>query len=349
MLKGKWLSAIIALLLCLTLSPVHTSAAEAPAFTMRLDQERHELGQMMTVTVEASGLTDLYGFELVFGYDQTRLKLLGANSQLKGFSIKPIAGDGGQIVFAHTKTGAVAGDNGALTLCTLTFEALAEGETSVRLISAKLVDSKLKASQPTARTELTSVIGKPIVRHTFTDLEGHWAKAKVERAADLGIAAGYADGTFRPNRPVTRAEFAAMLARALVLDLKKAEQAAFKDQAELPVWSRPYVAAVAAEGYIKGYADGTFRPNQLITRAEMTVILTRALNVIAEPGKQAAFADRASIPAWAEPSIAAAVDMKLVQGKGANTFAPNDTATRAEAVTLLLRMLDQRVVAADAS
>ncbi len=361
--KRKWLSAMTALLLCLALLPVQAGAAGAPAFSIKQDRERYELGQMVTVTVDATGLADMYGFELVIEYDAAKLRLLGAKSGLQGFSIKPIA-DSGRMVFAHTKTGAVSGENGAVMLSTLAFEALAEGKAAIRLVSAKLVDSKLKATQPEARAELSTSIGKPAVRLLFTDLAGHWAKANIERAADLGIAAGYADGTFRPNRSVTRAEFAAMLVRALGLNATESEgtagsqpaagvgpaaQTAFKDQDGIPAWALSYVKTAAASGYIKGYEDGTFRANQLITRAEMTVILTRVLNVITEPGRQTSFADRGDIPAWAEPAIAEAVAQGLVHGKGANRFAPNDSATRAEAVTLLLRTLDRQVVVADAS
>ncbi|WP_169081760.1 S-layer homology domain-containing protein [Paenibacillus sp. PL91] len=347
-MKLKRLTAIIALLLCFSLFPAVAGAASAPSFTMNLTKQKQSVGQMFTVTVEGSGLTDMYAFELTFNYDSTRLKLLGAKSDIKGFSIKPITGKN-EIVFAHTKTGAIAGENGELTLCTLTFEALAEGEASIELTAAKLVDSKLKATMPAAAFQLTSSIGKQAERPHFIDMDNHWAKANVERAIDLGIVNGYTDGTFKPGRSITRAEFTAMLVRSLGIQASESGAAAFTDSAKIPSWARPYAHTAAVHGYVKGYEDGSFRAELPITRAEMTVILTRVLGLTIDTNQRTTFADRDQIPAWAEPAIAAGVEISLVQGRGGNRFAPNAQATRAEAVTLMLNMLDKRVVEADAS
>ncbi|WP_419873664.1 S-layer homology domain-containing protein [Candidatus Pristimantibacillus sp. PTI5] len=340
-MKLRWLSAAITLLLCFSLFPAAAGAASSPAFTMSLSKEKQAVGQMVTVTVDGAGLTDMYAFELTFGFDSKRLKLLGAKSEIKGFSIKPII-ENNKIVFAHTKTGAVAGENGKLTLCTLTFEALAEGQASIELTGAKLVDSKLKATQPAAAFRVTSSVSGHADSIHFSDMVNHWARTNVERAVELGIVNGYGDGTFMPGRSITRAEFTAMLVRALEIPAADSETAAFSDTADIPSWARAYARIAADRGFIKGYEDGSFRANQPVTRAEMTVILTRVLGLTIDLNDRTAFADRDQIPAWAEPSIAAAVEIALVQGQGGNRFAPNASATRAEAVTLMLNMLDKK-------
>lgn len=345
-MKLRWLSAMLTLLLCFSLFPAAAGAASSPEFTMSLAKEKQLVGQMITVTVDGAGLTDMYAYELTFNYDSKRLKLLGAKSDIKGFSIKPII-ENNKIVFAHTKTGAIAGENGKLTLCTLTFEALAEGKASIELTAAKLVDSKLKATQPAAAFQLiSSISGKAESAH-FNDMENHWARTNVERAVGLGIVNGYGDGTFKPGRSITRAEFTAMLVRALEIQTADTVTTAFSDTANIPSWARPYALAAADKGFIKGYEDGSFRANLPITRAEMTVILTRVLGLTIDIDQRTTFADRDQIPAWAEPSIAAGVENSLVQGRGGNRFAPNASATRAEAVTLMLNMLDKRVVEAE--
>lgn len=344
-MKSRWLPVILVLLLCLSLFPAAAGAANTPSFTMNLLKDNQAVGQMVTISVDGSGLTDMYGFELKFKYDSKKLKLLSVQSNIQGFSINPIK-EKDEIVFAHTKTGAIAGENGKLTLCTLTFEALAEGRANIQLTGAKLVDSKLKATQPTANFQLVSNIGKQTVRPQFNDIGKHWAKGNIERAIDLGIVNGYSDGTFKPDRIVTRAEFAVMLVKALGLTTEVSAASSFTDGAKIPSWARPYAEAAANKGIIKGYGDGSFRASNPITRAEMTVMLTRVLNPIIDPERRTTFTDHNQIPAWAEPSIAAAVEIGLVQGRGGNRFAPNESATRAEAVTLVLNMLDRLVVEA---
>ncbi|SFD66052.1 hexosaminidase [Paenibacillus catalpae] len=90
---------------------------------------------------------------------------------------------------------------------------------------------------------------------------------------------------------------------------------------------------------IKGYKDGSFLPNALISRIEMTAMLMRTLS---EQSTHAStdFADDRLIPAWAKSYVAAAYDAGIVKGRGNNRFIPEATATRAEAVTMVLHLLD---------
>ncbi|MBD3922391.1 5'-nucleotidase C-terminal domain-containing protein [Paenibacillus sp. PR3] len=172
----------------------------------------------------------------------------------------------------------------------------------------------------------------------------YWAAAGIQNAVERGIASGYPDGTFRPDGATTRAEFAAMLGRAFGLKGDAANASAkFTDWSRVPEWARAFVAQEAAAGIIGGYADGTFRPSEKITRAEMVVMIVRALGL--EPSKQGAanaaslpFTDAASIPAWAVPYFAAANEAGLIQGLG-DKLDPNAKATRAEVVTLLVDVL----------
>jgi hypothetical protein len=132
-----------------------------------------------------------------------------------------------------------------------------------------------------------------------------------------------------------------MLSRALHLpDGSKGIQ--FKDQARIPKWGISSVAAVSEAGLIAGFADNTFRPGQPITRAELAAIAVRALNLKLEPNASLSFNDSDAVPKWAIPYIAAAVKAGLFEGIGNNRFAPNEPATRAEAVTLILSLLDSK-------
>ncbi|MEK0313474.1 S-layer homology domain-containing protein [Cohnella sp. 56] len=177
----------------------------------------------------------------------------------------------------------------------------------------------------------------------FADTANHWAREAIRRAVGLGIAAGYGDGTFRPGAEVTRGEFAVFLSRALKSAAAGEGAAALSDLDETPAWAKAHAAAVTAAGWMQVYEDGSFRAGRLITRAELAVIVARAAGLDAADdasGGIGAFADGADIPAWAKPGIAAAAAAGLVQGIGNGRFGPAAHATRAEALTLIMRLLD---------
>lgn len=111
--------------------------------------------------------------------------------------------------------------------------------------------------------------------HSFRDVpQGAWYNAAVATMAKLKIITGYPDGTFQPDAPVTRAEFAAIAAR---FDEKSARTtASFRDI--YGHWAGRYISRSAELGWIRGYTDNTFRPDQSITRAEAMALINRVLN-----------------------------------------------------------------------
>ncbi|WP_025700518.1 S-layer homology domain-containing protein, partial [Paenibacillus durus] len=172
------------------------------------------------------------------------------------------------------------------------------------------------------------------------DIDGHWAAFAINKAVELGFAKGYADGTFRPNQTVNRAEFITLLMRAVKhADTGKALD--FKDAGKIPAWSQSFIAQALDAGIIAGYNDNTFRPEQVITRAEMAALIVRAGGVQVNPKAVLSFADAKDAPKWAVPYIAAIKDAGLVNGIGQNRFAPNQSVTRAEAVTIILGLLQR--------
>jgi len=175
---------------------------------------------------------------------------------------------------------------------------------------------------------------------TFSDISGHWAENAIRQAMGSGIVDGYPDGTFKPNRTVTRAEFAVMLMNALKpsaegTDLK------FADAATIPSWARQAVAQAVQAGIVNGYDDGSFRPDAEIARSEMAAMIAKALQLTGDPKASSGFADDRSIPSWARGAAAALKEFGIMGGSGANLFNGSSKTTRAEAVTVLLRMLAQ--------
>ncbi len=174
---------------------------------------------------------------------------------------------------------------------------------------------------------------------SFADIAGHWAMNDIEAMAVKGIVNGVTATTFEPDRAITRAEFATLLVKGL--GLTSSATTGFMD-VQTGGWYAPYVNAAANAGLIVGY-DGYFRPDDLITREEMAVIIAKAYAF--RGGKAAAgsigkFADIADISDWARSYVDTVTSAGLISGMTEDTFVPQDNATRAQAVSLLKRLLD---------
>ncbi|WP_419876154.1 asparaginase domain-containing protein [Candidatus Pristimantibacillus sp. PTI5] len=172
----------------------------------------------------------------------------------------------------------------------------------------------------------------------FTDIAGHWAEAAIKEAVASGIVKGYMDGNFKPNNTVTRAEFAVMLMGALKAEGEGAALA-FTDQAKIAAWAKEAVAHAVKAEIISGYPDGTFRPGANILRMEMVSMIAGGAGLTLDPNAVTSFADNDDIPAWAMGAVKAVSDKGIIQGRTGNVFAPKATASRADAITVIMNML----------
>ena len=134
----------------------------------------------------------------------------------------------------------------------------------------------------------------------FSDVSrDDWFNNPVSTMAELGIVKGYPDGTFRPNEPITRAEFAAIAAR--FDESTRYGETRFTDVAGH--WAIREIAKAYNNGWIKGYPDNTFRPNRNITRAEAMTLINRVLNRAPETEKDLLsnmnkWSDNMDVDAW---------------------------------------------------
>ena len=172
---------------------------------------------------------------------------------------------------------------------------------------------------------------------TFSDLPGdYWAKEAVEQIASLGVLTGYPDGTFRPNAPITRAEFAAILVKLKSPGaLKPAGEASFSDVTG-ESWASGYMEKAAALGLITGYPDGTFRPTVKIDRVDAVVILTRFASLPATYVLTDAYED-ISAEHWANNLISAAKAAGFLSFIKGEEFEPARLFTRGETCWVLAR------------
>lgn len=179
-------------------------------------------------------------------------------------------------------------------------------------------------------------------RKGFADLPaGHWASDAVSYLAARQIATGTSSDRFEPQRSVTRAEFAALIARAMGLEAKQA--AAFAD---VPgdAWYAASVAAVHEAGIVQGRSEAVFEPNAVITREEMAVMLVRAYHAkhpanSGVSGVDTVFTDAGRISPWARDAVQTAAKLGLLTGSGNGLLLPQGQTTRAESAQVIYRLL----------
>lgn len=168
----------------------------------------------------------------------------------------------------------------------------------------------------------------------FSDTEWIWAKETIAQMADKRIVKGFPDGTFLPHKGVSRAEFITLIGNTLGWT---SETTGVKFKDVIPAWAQGSIAAAVNRGIVKGYDDGTFKPNKVITRAEMAVILDKALN-LPQSGRPSAYKDAKDIPAWAVQSIRNTKVAGVMKGSD-NVFRPREVANRAEATAVMANIL----------
>ncbi|WP_018883955.1 S-layer homology domain-containing protein [Paenibacillus massiliensis] len=218
---------------------------------------------------------------------------------------------------------------------------------SVRHVPTKVVNNggTYYAQINSLTNSIYSVVWHPT---EFSDVASHWSKAAVNDMGSRMIIEGTGDGQFSPNRDITRAEFAAILVRGLGL---ASEQGGtdFSDVKQGD-WYNKAVSTAQAYELIGGYEDGTFRPNDKITREQAMVMLAKAMKLTGLQDKQSAtstatvlgsFKDAAAVSSWAQGSVADSVQAGIVSGRGAAELAPKQHMTRAEVAAIIQRLLQQ--------
>lgn len=180
---------------------------------------------------------------------------------------------------------------------------------------------------------------------SFRDVtSAHWAFASVERAAELGLVTGYSDGTFRPDTPVTRAQFVLMLWR-MCGKPAAAKAASFADASA--DWYQDALSWAVEKGYVNGLSDTRFGPDAPITRQQAMAILFRlnggqsGTELTLTGIYEQTFADSTTIASWAKDATWWAVYHELVSGVGGSRIAPEANASRAQIAAILLRYADK--------
>ena len=163
----------------------------------------------------------------------------------------------------------------------------------------------------------------------------HWAFEYIADLAERGVIDGYDDGSFKPERTVSRAEWAKIMVDAAGVTVND-DGIYFNDMSNH--WANKYVNA--AMNYLTGYADGSYRPDQTAVREDVTVAMVKLKGYDMSEVDYSVlsnFTDNDSISSYAKAYVAMAISKDLINGFEDNTFRGQDTLTRAEAATLLYR------------
>ena len=201
----------------------------------------------------------------------------------------------------------------------------------------------------------------------LSDLEGHWAQKEVEAAVASGWVDGYPDGSFKPEKSITRAEFTKMLLDAIHLTPDSETVAWMKAHAKMEdIWGDPteytpklydmsghwltsqgWLDAALYSGMVvpDDYNGKNFRPEKAIARYEIALMTDRALGLV-YPASQPVegelpFTDKEEILDWMKGYVNESVKAGVLKGYPDGSFQPNKTSTRAEAVVMIQRMLEK--------
>jgi parallel beta-helix repeat protein len=208
--------------------------------------------------------------------------------------------------------------------------------TGVNMIA---VGNKVDAKKITGLVELIA-IARP-KSDSLSDIKGHWAEEYILALAKKDIIGGFNDGTFKPDDPVTRAQFAAILSKAFAAKPPVRASSMFKDVPE-NFWAFKAIDAVQTKGFMSGFKNEVFLPSENIPRVQVLVALVSGW--LLQGGKienlAKSFDDVDQIPDYAVQAIATAIVNKLVLNyPNQKSLEPKRNATRAEVAAFVYQML----------
>ncbi|QRN84769.1 S-layer homology domain-containing protein [Clostridia bacterium] len=182
----------------------------------------------------------------------------------------------------------------------------------------------------------------------FTDIENHWAQNSIHEMGARMVVSGIGNNEYAPNSQVNRAEFATILVKALGLEAGNGSEN-FTDVSETD-WYASYITTAVQYGLIAGYSDGTFRPEEEITREQVMAIVARTMKLTGMEaslrddevaGLFAEYEDAELVANYARNSVATCLKTGLISGRTDVTLAPQKGMSRAEIAVVIERLLQK--------
>ena len=371
----KLTSVLLALIMALSL--VTTALAAETTLTVGAPAKLPKAGETFTVTVDISGNPGLCAAQYTLTFDKSvvQCESVRLGRVLSGMLSATNPDASGGAIIACASADAKMGDG---MLAEYTFKVLRSGDAKFALVdgvftnaAGKAVATNVKALAVTKPTTPTTPVtpvtpgtgeqgeqGEPgeepaaqlLEKTSFTDVSaGFWGHAYIEKAAQLGLVTGNPDGTFAPDKPMTRAEFVTILRRL------SGDTGASPDKGFADVKAGDWFCDAANWAADKGYATGDgvhFNPSGRITRQEVVTILFRyhggmggmeAMLGAFGVDNLSAFSDRGAVSSWALDAMHWAVYNGLMNGKSATTLEPLSSASRAEITAIFVRYIEKNL------
>ncbi|QUH25478.1 S-layer homology domain-containing protein [Serpentinicella alkaliphila] len=220
-----------------------------------------------------------------------------------------------------------------------------EADGTVRHVPTEVIviDGKYYAKINSLTNSTYSVVWHPL---EFKDAENHWAKAAINDMGSRMVVSGVDNDMYEPDRDITRAEFAAIMVRAL--GLKPGEGMNPFEDVKVSDWYSDYIETAVAYKIISGYGNGNFGPMDKITREQAMTMISRAMNITELKAELVngeieklleGFGDGVQSADYAKRAIAACVKSGIVSGRSDNMIAPKDNITRAKVAAIMQRLL----------
>ena len=362
-MKKNRITAVL-LSLCLMLQLTVGARAAGTALQLELPSELPAVGETFQVQVHLQDSPGIHALQFTLAFDDAVVDCveIGQGEIVSGmiWATDPDAEGGAAI--AAVSPHATDQDG---TVSTMTFQVLKEGDPAIKLEHVLLggrsggglpctMETVSQEVPPTEDSEGVPPVQRPEdrpaeghARQRFTDVPAeHWAYDYITRAADLGLVSGYDDGTFRPGKPVTRAQFVTMLWRMA----GKPDADAKTGFADVPddAWCAEAVSWAVGSGIVNGVTESTFAPDRLLTRQQAAVLLFRfsgsisGMETVLYELYDQQFADSADLGSWSRNAVYWAVYNGIMTGVTDSSLAAGETAGRGQIAAILLRYADRQ-------
>lgn len=362
------MSLLLAALLVWTLAFPATAAGGA-VFEVRVPRTLPRADDVFTVEVALTGNPGFAAAQFTLAYDKAKLTCLRADlgellrgtvsvtnpdasdgALIAGATLTPVTADGvlGEFVF-RAKTDL---DELDLTLRDVVFEDMERmspqySTRTVTVAEAAVAPNPTVTAQPGTSSlgDMSELVDGAAAQPIFRDTADHWGAKWIERAVARQLFNGYPDGTFQPDKEISRAEFVTVLWR-MAGSPEPTLAASFAD-VPADVWYAEAVAWAKESGCVNGRTPTAFEPQATLQRQEaMKIIYNYASGV---PGTElmftqtydAEFADSAEIASWGRPAMYWAYYRGLISGVGGSRLDPRGSMTRAMVAKVLINYLDK--------
>lgn len=330
----KKLTALLLACLLLVGMVLPVSAAETPVLYGTVEA----MGGTVTVTIRLKGGADVGSGAFSLSYD-TSLTLEKAE---KGYSRSAVnTKQPGKIQCNWVGT---VGEKDQ-TVLTLTFTKAAKKDYVFHVTGAKVAGKEYNSTQ-IKDFDLKLQGGSTCPAEAYKDVDlDSWYHDAVDYVLENNLMVGTSATTFAPNVPLTRAMVVTIMGRAAGIKAADYTGTSFKDVEEGD-WYAPYVQWGSKQGLVAGYADGTFKPNQNVTREEMVSLLYRFWMSQGHVYKTntdvlKGFKDADMVASWSESAMCWAVENGVVSGVGGGKLNPKGQATRAQFARIMMVYLEK--------